>query len=209
MEKQRTPPDLAPTAGANRSKPAATDEFWWEDVTRQGLTTKVLNTIVVWQVNLLSSVLPNDRISQQVRAKLFGLLGAQVGRRVRLGQGIFVNHRHLHLLSIGDRSFVNCGGFLDLNGPITIGRHVAIGPSVSLITCTHAMGPASQRAGRMVIAPIRIGDGVWIGCRVVILPGVNIGRGSVIASGSVVSDDVPENSLAGGIPAGVIEHLGT
>jgi tetrahydrodipicolinate N-succinyltransferase len=59
-----------------------------------------------------------------------------------------------------------------------------------------------------VAAPISIGDGVWIGSRVTVLPGVSVGRGAVVAAGAVVTRDVAPDTLVAGIPAVVVKHLG-
>ena len=71
----------------------------------------------------------------------------------------------------------------------------------------HEIGPAEYRCGRLVAAPITIGDGVWIGSCVTILPGVSIGSGAVIAAGATVVRDIPQNTLAGGVPAKVVRDL--
>jgi acetyltransferase-like isoleucine patch superfamily enzyme len=106
---------------------------------------------------------------------------------------------------IGDNSFINqrC---LIFPG-VTIGQNVSIGPNTTLITATHVMGPSSRRADATVFKPINIGDGCWLATNVVILPGISIGKGSVIAAGSVVINDCDPDSLYGGVPAKCIRKL--
>lgn len=110
-------------------------------------------------------------------------------------------------LSIGQRSFVNYGCFFDTSASIVIGADVNIGMGCYFITSTHEIGPSERRGGAAASQPITVGDGAWLGARVLILPGATIGRGSVVAAGSVVTRDVPDNSLVAGVPAKRIRQL--
>ncbi|WP_308493924.1 acyltransferase [Microbacterium terrisoli] len=69
------------------------------------------------------------------------------------------------------------------------------------VTATHVVGDATRRAAAATSAPIVVGDGVWIGARAIILPGVSIGDGCVIAAGAVVARDCEPHGLYGGVPA--------
>lgn len=103
-------------------------------------------------------------------------------------------------ITIGHRVFINAGCvFLD-NAQISIGNDTLIGPNVTLTTASHETSPALRGSG-VTQAPINIGDNVWLGAGVVVLPGVTIGNNSVIAANSVVRSDVPENALYAGTPA--------
>jgi maltose O-acetyltransferase len=101
-------------------------------------------------------------------------------------------------LTIGDHCGFNQGCFFDLEDRITIGDHVSVGHDVMFLTTTHAPGPAAERAGAVVRAPIAIHDGVWLAARCTIMPGVTIGAGAVIGASVVVSADVPPNTLVMG-----------
>lgn len=93
---------------------------------------------------------------------------------------------------------------------ITIGNNVLIGPNVTLSSATHNVDyHIRNKDDEMDImgAPIVIEDYVWIGANVVVLPGVTIGKHSVIAAGSVVTKDIPADCIAGGVPAKVIKKL--
>jgi len=95
-----------------------------------------------------------------------------------------------------------------LDGPVTIGRNVSIGPNAAFHTATHNIGFGSRRMQLQTEAhPITIEDGAWIGAHTVVLPGVTIGYGSVVGAGSVVVEDVPANVFVAGNPATVREHL--
>ncbi|GAB2952781.1 DapH/DapD/GlmU-related protein [Hafnia psychrotolerans] len=103
-------------------------------------------------------------------------------------------------IKIHDNVYINAGCiFLD-NNNISIGCNTLIGPNVTLTSVTHPVDPAFRNTD-IISSPIVIGDNVWIGAGVVVLPGVQIGRNSVIAANSVVKSDVPENVLFAGCPA--------
>jgi maltose O-acetyltransferase len=110
-------------------------------------------------------------------------------------------------VAIGHGSFVNCDCFFDAMAPISLGKGVSVGMDVLFATSTHRIGPASGRAGELTSAPIRVEDGVWIGARAVLLPGVTVGAGCVIAAGAVVASDCEPNGLYGGVPARRIREL--
>jgi acetyltransferase-like isoleucine patch superfamily enzyme len=110
-------------------------------------------------------------------------------------------------ISVGRNGFVNQNcTFYDLGG-LDIADDVMIGPNVSIITSGHPLEPSERRA--FVIAkPIVIERNVWIAAGATIIGGVTVGENSVVAAGSVVTKDVPPNTLVGGNPARVIRSIG-
>lgn len=84
---------------------------------------------------------------------------------------------------------------------ITIGDNVLLGPGVQLYAATHPTSPTDRDAGREYAFPITLGNGVWVGGRSIVNPGVTIGDHSVIGAGSVVTRDVPPNVVVAGAPA--------
>lgn len=113
-------------------------------------------------------------------------------------------------LQIGAGSWLSPGIviYTHAHAPIAIGRQCDIGPGVELVPGSHSVGPRHRRAGEGMALPITIGDGCWIGARTLILGGVSIGAGSVVAAGSVVTRNVSENVLVAGVPARVKRELG-
>ncbi|MBU2900551.1 acyltransferase [Maribacter dokdonensis] len=99
---------------------------------------------------------------------------------------------------IGENSVINRKCYLDGRGGVIIGNNVSISPEVNLITATH---DAQSKNFEYAIKLIRIEDYVWIGTRATILPGVSLGKGCVVATGSVVSKDVAPFTIVGGVPA--------
>lgn len=112
---------------------------------------------------------------------------------------------HLHL---GENFYCNVDPiFIDVN-TITFGDNVMIGPRVGFYTAGHPTDAAIRNSGLEFGLPITVGDNVWICAQATILPGVTIGKNSIVAAGAVVTKDVPENVLVGGNPARVIRELG-
>lgn len=90
---------------------------------------------------------------------------------------------------------------------ITFGDGVMIGPNCTFTTATHPTDPLLRSSGVEFAYPITVGNDVWFGCNVVVLPGVEIGDGAVVGAGSVVTKSVPANTVVVGSPARVIKHL--
>jgi maltose O-acetyltransferase len=111
------------------------------------------------------------------------------------------------LLSIGSNTIITGPLHADLGAPVRIGDWVRIGHDVSLLTVNHEIGSTWLRSGTSFFGPIEIGNGAWIASRVTVLPGVSIGTSSVVAAGSVVTRDVPANTLVAGVPARVVRTL--
>lgn len=110
-------------------------------------------------------------------------------------------------VTIGDNVFINRDAYI--RPQTTIGDNVRIGPFVRLITDTHEIGPSHRRAGKARFDPIVVGTGTWIGASVTVLAGVTIGKGCVVAAGSIVTKDVPDDVMVAGVPARVIRSLPT
>jgi maltose O-acetyltransferase len=104
-------------------------------------------------------------------------------------------------LHFGARTFVNFGLMALDVAPIVIGDDVQIGPYVQLLTPTHPIDARARREKWESARPITIGDNVWLGGGVVVLPGVTIGRDTVVGAGSVVTRDIPAGVVAHGNPA--------
>ena len=110
-------------------------------------------------------------------------------------------------LTIGEYTIITGPLHVDLGAPVRIGNNVRIGHDVTLLTVNHAIGSESLRSGTREFAGIEIGDGAWIASRVTVLPKVQIGAGSVVAAGAVVTRNVAPNTLVAGVPARFIRSL--
>ncbi|WP_241038561.1 sugar O-acetyltransferase [Blastococcus litoris] len=110
-------------------------------------------------------------------------------------------------IRIGARCFANFGLVALDVAAITIGDDVQIGPNVQLLTPTHPLAPEPRRQKWEAAAPIVIGDNVWLGGGVIVLPGVTIGANTVVGAGAVVTRDLPADVVAVGNPARVVRSL--
>ncbi|MDR6458770.1 acetyltransferase-like isoleucine patch superfamily enzyme [Chryseobacterium vietnamense] len=111
------------------------------------------------------------------------------GKNINIGKNVFINF---------DCTFLALGG-------ITIEDDVLIGPKVSLITENHPLEPQYRKG--LTGQPVHIKRNAWIGANATILPGVTIGENAVVAAGAVVSKDVPDHVVVGGIPAKIIKTI--
>lgn len=117
---------------------------------------------------------------------------------------------------IGRGCFMNFNFTVQDDACVTIGDHCNFGPNVTIVTPLHPMLPDERRSIRCsdgverflcYAKPVTIGHDCWFGANVVVCPGVTIGENCVIGAGSVVTRDIPANSFAAGVPAGVIRPI--
>lgn len=150
----------------------------------------------------LNTLAPDDfQGREDVIRELFGSAGkdAWVESNFRCDYGTQI--------ALGDYVFINYDCiFLDI-APIAIGNRAYIAPRVCIYTVNHPTVPEVRNTDLEYGRPVVIEDNVWIGGNAVILPGVTVGEGAVIAAGSVVTRDVPPRVVAGGNPCRIIRPL--
>ncbi|SMC61609.1 DapH/DapD/GlmU-related protein [Pedobacter nyackensis] len=139
----------------------------------------------------------------QVRHHLSEIIGTAIDESTTIFAPFYTNFGRF--ITIGKNVFINHAcSFLDMGG-ITIEDEVLIGPRVNLVTENHPLDPNDRRT--LITKPITIKRRAWIGAGATILPGVTIGENAVVAAGAVVSKDVPDNMIVGGVPASVIKSI--
>ncbi len=181
----------------------------WTSLRREGQALAALFRPRLWFWSRCAAALPNFALGT-LRAQCYRWAGCQIAPRVAVlgplhlvGSGAIAAR-----LSVGEGCLIAMGVTLGLDGPITLGRNVSVSPSATLYTATHGLGFGSQRMNFAVAArPIVVEDGVWIGMQSLILPGVTLGQGCVVSAGSVVTENVPPNTLVAGNPATVQKQL--
>ncbi|MGW9404340.1 sugar O-acetyltransferase [Arthrobacter sp. NPDC055585] len=143
----------------------------------------------------------NPSAAAPLLSELLGGLGEQTVIRPPL----YVDYGKY--ITVGARTFINYNlTALDV-APITIGDDVQIGPNVQLLTPTHPLAADPRRDKLEAAKPISIGNNVWLGGGVIVLPGVSIGENTVVGAGAVVTRDLPANVVALGNPARVVRDL--
>lgn len=124
---------------------------------------------------------------------------------VRIGKGstihMWANFFYPLNVEIGQDTIIGDHAFLDGRAPLKVGNHVDIASQVLIYNSEHDVHSDDFRP---IVGPVEIGDYVFIGPRAIILPGVKVGKGAVVAAGAVVTEDVPEFAIVGGVPAKVI-----
>lgn len=145
----------------------------------------------------------------RVRTLIMRMLGFDVGRETMIWDTprMFGDRRLHKNLTIGASCLISIGTYWDLAAPIQLGNHVGISPETLLLTGAHDIGDPKNRVGGLVPRSVVICDGVWLGARCTILPGVMVGEGSVVGAGAVVTKDVPPHTLVAGVPAVWIRDL--
>lgn len=141
-------------------------------------------------------------LRQEVMKKLLGSVGENfyIEPTFRCDYGYNIH--------VGDHFYANFDCVILDVCEVKIGKNCMLGPGVHIYTAGHPLDPVSrcdrfEEFGR----PVTIGDKVWIGGRAIINPGVTIGNNVVVASGAVVTKDVPDNVVVGGNPARILKHI--
>jgi len=139
----------------------------------------------------------------KLRLRALRLIGVKAGKG-EIRAGVMIAGPNLILVT---GVFVNAGTSLLDQAGIVLEDNVAIAPEALLLTSGHEIGPAQRRQGKLIRAPINVGAGSWIGARAVVLPGVTIGPGCVIAARALVTEDCEPNGLYMGMPAKRVRDL--
>lgn len=140
---------------------------------------------------------------EQVRALLAELTGREVPESVVVFPPFYSEFGKN--LTLGEGVFINMGCRFQDTGGITIGRGSLIGHGSTITTLNHGVDPA--RRGDMQPAAVTIGEDVWLGASVTVVPGVTIGDGAIVGAGAVVTKDVPARAIVAGVPARVIRSI--
>jgi maltose O-acetyltransferase len=156
---------------------------------------------------LVSAILP-PYVGARSRVLLLRLAGFRIGRGSSIhGRFSITGSDPAKKLVIGEYCMINTECLFDVSDNIVFRGSATIGHQVTFITGGHEIGSAESRLGALRTAPITIGEGAWLGARVLVLPGVTVGDGAVVAAGSLVTRDVEPNTLVGGVPARLMRQL--
>ena len=134
--------------------------------------------------------------------------GSKSGKGVRLGQRVTINpyaqiQGGLGGIQIGEGSEVNNFTFINGDGSVRIGKDVLIGPHVTIVSANHGFADSDIPIKRQAstLKEVVIDDDVWIGAGAIILPGVHLGKGTIVGAGAVVTKSCPPGSILFGVPA--------
>lgn len=139
----------------------------------------------------------------EAKRKLLNFAGYEIGENTNVVGPIFCTGK----LRVGRNCWLGSQFSVFGNGTVEIGDNCDIAPEVSFFTGGHAIGTGTRRAGKGQHYQIRVGNGTWIGARTTITNSVSVGTGCVLAACACVVRDIPDNVLAGGVPAKTIRVL--
>lgn len=170
-------------------------DFWDKDVAGRKLRA-------IEMCEKLNAISVRDEAAREpVIRELFGAVGENVSINTGFNCDYGLN------IKVGKNFLTNYNvTILDIM-PVTIGDYVMIGPNTLITTVNHPIKPMGRRKHLGIGKPVTIGNDVWIGGNVTILPGVNIGNNVIIAAGAVVTKDMPDNCIVGGVPAKKIKDI--
>jgi maltose O-acetyltransferase len=155
--------------------------------------------------HLPDSTIPGGSIFRKLRYWSSRKLFLRCGSHVNIERGAYIGCGRG--ISIGDYSGIGINAWI--GGGTTIGSHVMMGPDVMIFSRNHQSSrldiPMSEQ-GVTHDNPVTIGDDVWIGARSILLPGIQVGRGSIVGAGAVVVKDVPPYAVVVGNPARVVRY---
>lgn len=175
-----------------------------------GMIYSAIDTELIRELNAVKEKIrdyndlrPSDKQTQ--RKLLKGLLGHIADDDILIIQPFYCDYGKQ--ISVGRRFFANFNFTVLDEAPVTIGDDCFIGPNVSIYTACHSTDPVERNTRQEWAEPVTIGNNVWIGGSVTILPGVTIGDNVTIGAGSVVAKDIPSNCIVVGNPAKLIKQL--
>ncbi len=152
----------------------------------------------------LFNLLPANGVYIRWRGKLVEKIVTKCGKNLKVSSR--VNIYSPKKITIGDNVYIGYNSYLG-GGDIFLEDEVMIGPFCSIVAGNHTLKEKSYRFGPYDFGKIEIGEGTWLGSHVVITNNVKIGKGVLVAAGSVVTKDVPDFSIVGGIPAKLIKKV--
>ena len=141
----------------------------------------------------------------EAREELLRRMFGEVRGNILIEQPFYCDYGYN--IRVGENFYANFNLVILDGAPVTFGDNVFIAPNCGFYTAGHPLNPVERNKGLEYARPITVGDNVWIGAGVSVLPGVTIGNNCVIGAGSVVTRDIPDNSLAVGNPCRVIKTI--
>lgn len=160
---------------------------------------RIENKLKIYDYNLIP---PNEQ--EKMLTMIKNILG-KTGHNIFIEQPFHCDYGKN--IEVGDNFYANYNCIILDVGKVTIGENVMFAPNVSIYTAGHPIHPESRNSGYEYGLPVTIGNSVWIGGSVVINPNIKIGNNVVIGSGSVVTKDIPDNTVAAGNPCRVIRKI--
>ena len=139
----------------------------------------------------------------EIKRHLLKFAGFRIGERTKIVGPVFITGD----LTVGEDCWIGCDLKVHGNGHVVIGKNCDLAPDISFLTGSHKIGSHERRAGEGFNSDITVGNGCWIGAGAGIMPGVQRGDGCLVAAHACVTENVPNDTLTGGVPSRVIRKL--
>lgn len=152
----------------------------------------------------VTGLLPDVKVVLKARGLLVQMCFRRCGRNLQVGSGVRI--LFTTRVDVGHDVYMAAGCWIQGVGGVTLEDEVMLGPLTVLASNNHTKQGGSYRFGEGAPAPITMERGAWTGAHVVITAGVTVGAGAAIAAGAVVTKDVPEHTVVGGVPAKIIKQ---
>ena len=194
-----TAPLLAPEPAVGDSQPTGVRSRLYEAIPLRPLGVRVL----IYLTNYVVAYVPSFTLRHLWYRRALGIQ-IDPGAAIHMGTYVwFWGPRQIRRIGvrIGRNARIGRNCTIDARSPLTIGDNVALSPEVMILAGTHDVNDPSFADSEVGPYAVTIGDHVWIGARAMIMPGVSVGRGAVIAAGAVVTKDVPPLTIMAGVPA--------
>ena len=154
-------------------------------------------------LEIMGQMFPENALGCKLRGAFYRPFLKKCGRNFQVA--LHAKLEHLSGIEVGNDVYIGHGSWVSgLRGGVHLEDEVMLGPFVSVISSNHTFEEGSARFGKGVGARIEIGSGTWIAGGVTVTAGVRVGRSCLLAAGAVVTKDITEGSIAGGVPAKII-----
>lgn len=170
--------------------------------------SQILSLVMYYGFGRYIPDFPHFELGRKIRGVLCKFIFKDCGNNINIAQGVYFGLGTD--IIIGSNSGIGKNAYITNIGTgreLTIGNNVMMSPDVVILTWDHIHSditiPMNKQGG--ISSKVVIGDDVWIGIRSIVLPGVKIGRSSIIGAGAVVTHDVPPFTIVGGVPAKLIK----
>lgn len=164
-----------------------------------------IDVLWAWFVRVTTNWMPDAPCFQRIRGRLYSLAMGKCGRRFQVASDVrFTRMRNLY---VGNDVYVGPNTVMLIRDPVTIEDEVLVAHKIMITSTNHGYAEGSFRRGKSKSAPIVIKRGSWIGAHAVVLPGVTVGRGTVVGANSVVNRSLPDYCVCAGMPAEVKKEL--
>ena len=171
------------------------------------LPNRPLKALLDFLVELLMAALPQDPVSMALKRVALRARGARIGQRPKVWRGVWIDD--CQKFSVGNDVTIGHSVILICGGGVTVGDRAMIGHGAQIVSSGHRI-PADRhepmRWSGPEAKPISIGSDAWIGAGAILLPGVDVGEGAVVAAGAVVTKNVPPFVIVGGNPARLLRE---